>query len=256
MSLTGRTRGPLRLRVETMFTREHILAAYAEGPEAVIRLFDAMVAAHIGDRKREGFRSTTKLYRTWYHMRQRCEVPSTKQYADYGGRGIKVCAAWQEFEPFARDMGEPPTPAHSIDRIDVNGNYEPGNYRWTLRAVQAMNKRTSIFIECRGRRQTVTQWAREVGMKPATLRVRIRAGWPAEEAIFAPLGCRPPKPSYQAPLALLTYEGKTMPVRDWAKEYHLNQELLLERLRKGWTAERALTTPLGKQGPGRRSPFT
>lgn len=86
----------------------------------------------------------TKEYKTWSGMIQRCENPKSTKYSDYGGRGIKVCKEWREdFEVFLRDMGRKPSPEHSIDRIDVNGNYESGNCRWATPEVQANNKRNS-----------------------------------------------------------------------------------------------------------------
>ena len=95
----------------------------------------------------------TLTYSSWASLKARCSNPSYRHYSDYGGRGIKVCNRWlgeHGFENFLADMGERPTSQHSIDRIDVNGNYEPSNCRWATSVVQANNKRNNIIIEHNG----------------------------------------------------------------------------------------------------------
>lgn len=82
-------------------------------------------------------------YKTWAGMLKRCNNPRTKSFADYGGRGIVVCDRWRTYEAFLADNGRRPTPQHSLDRIDVNGNYEPSNCRWATKVQQAKNKRCS-----------------------------------------------------------------------------------------------------------------
>lgn len=88
--------------------------------------------------------SRTNEYHIWIGIKARCNQPNSKGYHNYGGRGIKLCERWERFENFLEDMGPRPSPSHSIDRINVNGNYEPSNCRWATTLEQARNKRKEI----------------------------------------------------------------------------------------------------------------
>lgn len=128
----------------------------------------------------------SKAYRAWAHMRQRCQNKNDRSYPDYGGRGIKVCERWESFTNFLEDMGEPKE-NESIDRIDNEGNYEPGNCRWTNKHTQVRNTRRNVFIEMNGERMCVEDWGRKLMIDPETIRARIKRGWNGERALLTPV---------------------------------------------------------------------
>jgi hypothetical protein len=116
-------------------------------------------------------------------MIQRCGNPSDVNYRHYGGRGIVVCGRWLEsFKNFMKDMGEPPTPKHTLERIDNDDNYRPSNCRWATRKDQARNKRNNHLITHDGRTQCLAAWAEELGIESSLLRYRLKR-WPIEKAL-------------------------------------------------------------------------
>jgi hypothetical protein len=116
-------------------------------------------------------------------MLNRCRNKNLPHWASYGGRGIKVCERWHNFECFLEDMGPRPSLAHSLDRINNDGNYEPGNVRWAVDAQQRRNKRNNVRIEIDGRRLVVADAARLVGVPAPTIYDRLRRGLSPEESI-------------------------------------------------------------------------
>ena len=108
-----------------------------------IRRGQAKSCGCLKSRKTHGLTGTVE-YRAWYHMKQRCTMPNHCRWEHYGGRGIKVCDEWiTSFEAFLSHVGPKPGPGYSLDRIDNDGNYEPGNVRWATASEQANNKRWS-----------------------------------------------------------------------------------------------------------------
>lgn len=133
--------------------------------------------------------TNTKTFQVWRHMRQRCRLPTIKGFKNYGGRGIAVCDRWQNFENFLVDMGERP-PGMQLDRIDNELGYFPENCRWATPLQNANNRRSSRFIEVNGQRQTLSQWAAQLGVTRDVVRNRLLMGWTEEAAVTKPLNRR------------------------------------------------------------------
>lgn len=114
----------------------------------------------------------TPMYRRWYNIKSRCQNPNNEKYANYGGRGIHLGPQWEDFAVFYADMGDPPSPEHTVGRIDNNGPYSAENCQWETRVQRANNKRTSVRISG----ATMAQHARSLGLTPEALRYRISQG--------------------------------------------------------------------------------
>lgn len=128
----------------------------------------------------------TPEFHAWTAMKQRCSNPRNEQWDLYGGRGISVCAEWQgSFDAFFAHVGPRPTPDHSIDRIDDDGNYEPGNVRWATPEIQNRNRgRYNIRLTFRGETRCASEWADRFGLRRGLVYDRIqRLGWSVERAL-------------------------------------------------------------------------
>lgn len=130
--------------------------------------------------------SGTPEHRLWQAMRRRCNNPNTNDWPKYGGRGIRVCEAWNDFPTFLRDMGPRPSPAHSIERGDVNGDYTPQNCRWATSLEQANNKRGNRLLTLRGETKTLAEWCRALGADYDAAKRRLAIGWTVEDALTLP----------------------------------------------------------------------
>ena len=125
----------------------------------------------------------TSEYATWGNMKARCINERSKDYYLYGARGITVCDRWlNSFEDFILDMGMKPSEKHSIDRINVNGNYEPENCRWATVEEQANNRRNNHWILFNGQTKTITQWAKHLNISQASLYERLTK-WTLHDAL-------------------------------------------------------------------------
>lgn len=147
-------------------------------------------------------------YKIWIGMKGRCFNPKYENYSNYGARGITVCERWRDsFELFIKDLGPRPSPVHSLDRIDPDGDYEPDNCRWATAEEQANNRRKNRKHEFNGQLLTIPQIARINGIAVATLESRIRRdGLSIEDAI-----AKVPKRHF------IEYGGQTKRLNEWSE---------------------------------------
>lgn len=132
--------------------------------------------------------SNQRLYKTYHSMVDRCNNPNLKNYKDYGGRGIKVCDDWKTFESF-KDwaLANGYSNVLTLDRIDVNGNYEPSNCRWANNRVQNLNKRNTVRLTFNGITKTLVEWGELSVCGVQAFRGRIQSGWDIARALAEPL---------------------------------------------------------------------
>lgn len=176
--------------------------------------------------------SGTPEYKTWQSMRDRCQNPKAEQYSNYGERGIQVCERWNDsFENFYQDMGARPAPNLSIDRREVNGDYEPGNCRWADSKTQSNNRRTNKYHCFQGEMLTVSEVARRLDIPVATLSARLRYGYTFDEAT-----------SKETHRQLFTHAGQTKNLGEWAKEIGMPYGKLYSRIvTMGWSFDKAIS---------------
>ena len=188
-----------------------------------------------------------RLGNIYSHMKKRCYDPNCKAYKNYGGRGITVCKEWLNPERVHLSLHSNPskgfltfkewalvngyTDELTLDRIDVNGNYDPSNCRWVSRKLQNRNKRNTIFLTAFGKTQSLGQWAEETGLTVKAIDQRLRkSGFEAEKALM--------KKDFRE--RLITYKGETKTLTEWAENLGINLRTLKNRIDLlGWSIERA-----------------
>lgn len=146
--------------------------------------------------------SKTRLYTIWFFMRSRCNNPNKSSYKYYGGKGIKVCQEWDDVnnDAFLKFYNWSVSNGYkdglSLDRIDVDKNYEPSNCRWVEWAEQQRNKTNNYLISFDGKTQTLAEWAREVEINETTIKNRLNRNWSVEDALTLK-----PKPLKRIPIS-------------------------------------------------------
>lgn len=180
----------------------------------------------------------TPEYMAWAHMKSRCCNPKNKSFPEYGARGIEVCSEWvNDFSAFFFDMGPRPSSRHSIDRKDGSKGYSKSNCRWATKEEQAQNRpEFVILLSHKGKTQTIAEWARDLGIHPQTLYRRHSSGWPVARA----LGQKPSN-KIRTDNVFLDFGGKRQTMAEWTVELGLSRNAVKERLRRGWSVERALS---------------
>lgn len=139
----------------------------------------------------------SREYKSWAHIVQRCTNPNNRAFGRYGGRGITVCDEWrhsfQAFYDYVSALPNSGQRGYSIDRIDNDGNYEPGNVKWSTQTEQARNKRSNHLLTFNGKTLCVSEWANVVGISAGTLYGRLKNGWDIKEALTTPVRLTKPK---------------------------------------------------------------
>jgi hypothetical protein len=184
--------------------------------------------------------SRSRTYKSWVSMKSRCLNENTPSYINYGGRGISICERWvYSFENFIEDLGERPENT-SIERIDVNGNYEPLNCRWATNKEQDENKTVSNKVLYNGEMRCITGLCRQLGVSRSTMQKRIATGMSFDEAIKS----KSNKPKY------LIYMNDENPVNkeDFFKDKKIPSTTISRWVNKGKTLENAIYDFLVKNG--------
>lgn len=141
----------------------------------------------MGMSKRKHGLSRSKEESAWRHMLQRCYSEKSAQYKNYGARGIVVCDRWKNFQNFIEDIGLSPSRLHSLDRINVNGNYSKENCRWATQKEQQQNRSNNHIVEYLGERKSIAEWCDLLGMRPSLVYARIKKlKWNVEAALTKP----------------------------------------------------------------------
>ena len=134
------------------------------------------------------WKSDNRIYKAWRHMLQRCENANDKFFACYGGRGIKVCTEWHNYEAFLEwSLNNGYAENLTIDRINVNGDYSPDNCRWATQKEQQNNKTNNCLLTLNGVTKTKRQWSEETGIGYTTICKRLLLGWTVERALTEPV---------------------------------------------------------------------
>jgi hypothetical protein len=178
-------------------------------------------------------------YSIYLSMKNRCINKNVNAYKNYGERGITICDSWlgkNGYENFYADMGERPSPKHSLDRIDNNLGYSKENCRWATPKEQANNRRSNKLITYQGKTQTLSNWGVELGILPLTLLSRLDKGWSIEKTLTTKLSESKVKHK-------LTFQNKTLTIKEWAELLNIKESLIYKRIKLDLPIAEVLKAP-------------
>lgn len=165
----------------------HVISGTTKGCGCQIGKNLAEISKHNHPRLTHGFCKDKRAeYGIWASMHSRCSNPNSKSFPRYGGRGIRVCNAWDSFAVFMADMGERPSKDHSIERLNNDDGYSPGNCKWALPYEQRANRSDNRILEFKGEAKPSFVWGAEFGISGSIIRKRIARGWDVGRAITTP----------------------------------------------------------------------
>lgn len=174
-------------------------------------------------------------YTVWLTMKRRCGCPTATGFAFYGDRGIRVCKKWEkDFAAFLAHVGSRPSRLHTLDRINNDRGYEPGNVRWATRKEQSRNARMNRLLEFAGKRMPVVAWTEHLGLSEDCLRGRLKMGWSTEAALTTPKIARGERWIFSSRV----YRWHGLSVRQWSAKLGIAPCTLYNRLgRLHWPPE-------------------
>jgi hypothetical protein len=179
-------------------------------------------------------------YTAWAAMIQRCENPKNPGFPNWGGRGIRVCSRWRKsFAAFLADVGSRPDPHFSLERINNERGYYPGNVKWQPRREQTRNTRRVHHLIFRGETHTTWEWAEILGIEQKVIRSRLEKGWPIERILSEPVNIRVTRQ--------ITWKGQTHTIKEWSALVGIPCGVLAHRLERNWPLDSIFTKPVRKR---------
>ena len=168
----------------------------------------------------------TSEYWTWSTMRQRCSNPNSEHYDRYGGRGIKVCKEWDDFNIFIKDLGLKPSSLHSIDRINNNKGYEASNCRWATKKEQSNNTSSNVYFNYKGAKISAYHISKLSNLNIQTVTTRLNRGWSITRIINTPV-------KHKRRPIFITLNNLTLNIKQWADKLGMDRKTIKNRLKKG-----------------------